>query len=1129
MFFKQSLSFFEELLLSVFLSSTPAEHLWDKIDLSDCVLPEDSILYTSKHKIRAEVPSIGMTDSLSVGLVKCSTIYPTLKTVKELSFKLKEFTHGDFKHVFESLEKNLEKICIFNEFYPHSPDICISKSLISVFSRGIPFSSSGPVFCSHYFKQVLQFVDINQIQSIVISFQFSAFTDCKDCNHKVCDTLKSLCHLLQKSPTLAYLNLTDCNLSDNAVDQIVTALSENKKSALEKINFKRNNMESIRNLPSLFSTVNIQCIIVNDTECVSYDSQSFQMTQDYQTTEKNRKVLFETFVVPSQFVKVRIVAVRGICLQYIASFIMNNTHIKELSFAHREISDYYITSVKHTCEDVDKLVHALQNHSNLQIFSCADFKLTRKCILVMELPADRQLKVCASSMCKFLHFLTEDTEFISIPGCTDAFQNCSKCSFSAETTVSALCALISKSKKLNCLGLNRCNLSEEHLEQILNLLISLLMKKDSDDPKQFFSLAGASFSLQDNFLLLTSISQFSPDYASNQLLRSLKLPSKIDAVQFDMTLNPKLSDVSNFLRFNKHLTWLGLKNFEFQHQYHCHHTDFYASLVDALVNHKEVQTSIYLEFCGNERLIARDRLLLSRKFDSNYLSHSRTEQYRCCLTMCSNTLMQFLNLLISEELLVLDISHQCYAFMECGLCRKESSYQFSKVLDSFYKVLAHSNRLRHLNLSWCELTEKMVDEISSCLSDKTQLEFIYITGSKCGITALKTFLCLMFTLKLKQLFFWNIRLQFSDKELVFTMTEYGKYYNTALSTLLSFVVELAVKINSVVIQNVEVTEIYNDQFQQLVHSECSVKSLTFDQCSVTEIFLKALLSLINTSTTLTSLYLKCFSIGPIMNEVFHSLAHNTILKIVRIKASSSEDDSCSTLVEEISLSLQTFLQMNRHVHYLGIPPCPPHLLQCLKKGLLQNRTVKTFDLSDNGRLNAEHLKSLASILREVSTLQVLNLSGCQFNDSDIEYLASSLQANNGLQCLLMDSLRFVCSPGTKSEYFGNSLQYLLIDSPRFVCSPTVNPGTKSEHFKTWKLLITSIKKNSSIHMLSVCNNRLDYTLLEDLIQHNKNIRILRFEGCGFSERQTERLTDELLSRSESQSTQTSRDPSPELN
>ena len=369
------------------------------------------------------------------------------------------------------------------------------------------------------------------------------------------------------------------------------------------------------------------------------------------------------------------------------------------------------------------------------------------------------------------------------------------------------------------------------------------------------------------------------------------------------------------------------------------------------------------------------------------------------------------------------------------------------------------------------------------LSDKIKLEYLNIEGIQCSVSAFEIFLRLMFEFRLKYLQMTNSSLQFSDYRLSFECSKKMEYSDQQpfLLSILNYIIALPVTVRTFIITGVHLGEDCRSRFRKLLsNSKCSMKSLILVKCSHS--FLEALNPTID-AITLKSFYLQHSPVGPVMIKAFRSLlVCCRTLKKLYIRSSDIGDKSIS---EEITSSLQTYLKENQHLELLGIKPCPANIVRHLREGLLQNSVLQSIDLSGNIMTDSEQTKLIGLILSECPTLLSLDLSKCSFPVDSINDIASGIVSNTRLNCLKLDCLNII---GTKYSI-------------------------------SWHILFSSLKRHVSIHTLSVCKNKLDFEAVEELIQHNKVIRTLKCNDCGFSETQLQQIADQLSLRVSNDSTQ----------
>ena len=113
----ESLSPFEALVISHFLSSTAKDFEWEEINLVNCNL---SFAAIKEHKLNKERSSIGMTKSLHIGPlvddVKC--VFPILtQGLREVCFHYANFNHNTFSALCKTManQSNLIQVAIISE------------------------------------------------------------------------------------------------------------------------------------------------------------------------------------------------------------------------------------------------------------------------------------------------------------------------------------------------------------------------------------------------------------------------------------------------------------------------------------------------------------------------------------------------------------------------------------------------------------------------------------------------------------------------------------------------------------------------------------------------------------------------------------------------------------------------------------------------------------------------------------------------------------------------------------------------------------------------------------------------------------------------------------------------------
>ena len=360
-----------------------------------------------------------------------------------------------------------------------------------------------------------------------------------------------------------------------------------------------------------------------------------------------------------------------------------------------------------------------------------------------------------------------------------------------------------------------------------------------------------------------------------------------------------------------------------------------------------------------------------------------------------------------------------------------------------------------------------------------QLQFLNLKESKCNVSAIERFLSMMFKFSLKCLYLENFVLRFQDHELFFEINEGCENYSGLqffLSALLAYNLSYQVKIEVLQITGVNLTSFYTNCFQKVL-KEYSIKALILIECSITPSFIEPLIHTIHSLNTLRSLVLYCFPVGPSMITAFQTLAPCSSLEQLYISSNEPQDEPISEQVKEIGVSLKTFLEENHHLQLLGLKPCPAYVLNCLMDGLLKNKVLQFLELSDNIMTDSRQTEALEMILKSSSTLLSLNLSNCTFTEIGLNHIASGVMSNVSLKSLMIDEWKVVSTSDTH-EQIPKLLQ---------------------------KLFLNSLKNHKSIHKLSMCKNELDFTMVHDLIRHNKVITTFEVDGCGFTEDQLRQI------------------------
>ena len=1083
--FDKPVSPFEALTIAHYLASTSASNIWEKIDFSEANLPMNSILYSKHHKDKSIV-AIAMTKVLRVGTIYVPTVGSFLETVQELSFVLKTVTHADLTNLFKHLSQkqialnHLEIYSTKDSSTLHEPfHLLISRTQISL-------SLKDSIMCSSSFNKLLHFVDCKSLELISIPRQSSAFADCEECHFNGYDTLSCFCQFLEQSTVISSINLTNCSLSTATMDLLVAAYSKcNQPSELKTIDLRENSLTSIGQLPSLLTIGNVS-ISACDFEFRCEDDNTLKICGNDYALVDDYQLVFETFNVPEAFSEIQIY-VTQFHFRYIISFLQRNDNIKSISLSTKECSTNY------RCKAVTLLAEVLSSQKHMQSFFSSNVRLTR-CTLSIKWKLEDSLKLnmCAGSFKKFLCFLTEEVKVISISSYPEVFENCDRCDVTVDDAVDTLCELISRSKRLHHLRLLNTNLSEK----LVNLIVQSIPSETSH-----VTLHGNTVNAQSvNRFILNSVSQkrhnehfciglygYVITFDSNpstlvinevpgikkhfgKLLKCLSLPVSVKKLQlsncFADYLSCQLRTAAALLSNNSQMIQLVLN--EVTLSIDVHENPEFVELIEVLSQHPAMEELVCSnKFDGSLRVISQTKLWLPYQngSESNSLAAhlpNFINQNRDCIRICSKTFIQCLSFLKNVE--SIDISQQVLAFRTCDYCTTSSI----AAVTSLCTVLGKSSQLKHLNLSWCDLSPKDVEKLSVALSEESQLESLFIDGNDSSLLALTKFFRLMFISSLNHIHLANVCYQYYrlsrkisfevDRECL-KLAESSKDY---LSPLLNFCLEVPVKVTDFQLFGVDLSDSYSDLFRQLlgsIHMECSISLV---DCTLSDSLLRTILFTYHNcySTSTKRLHLQCSPIIFTVTTAFKS-------HLVRSLFSEQINQSGSTISRHLLL-------LSANPSYVNL--CLADLLLCLKDGLLQN-TPYSLDISDNDFTDPEQSQSLKVVL-ERSNLMSLNISRCEISPVGINHLAIGLQSKQTLQDLIIDSL---CIISTEDQDQEGQDQ----DSP------------DQNHIMSWEILFRFLKQQSSINTCILCERKLFQALI-NLIHQNKLIKTLKADNWGFT-------------------------------
>ena len=985
----QSLSPFEALTVAHYLSSTPVDHIWDRIDFSKCHLPEDSVLYKIPHKTKHEQLSITLTKSLTLGIVQITMIYPYVKALQELTFVIKPSTasHTDLVTLCAQLNHTKTVLRTLKIYCESSAScICISK-------KEILWSLKKPLLCSCIFNELLNFVDYQQVREISIEMQFTAFTNCDVCNFQISDTLSSLCKLLKESPAIEKLDFSDCELSPKMVDQLVTVIRSNKHLKLKTLGLRQSFLDSVKLLSTLLAS-GITSITVGQFE-FKVEDQTLKLCGNKQVKFEEYSVVLTTFNVPQNLIFVDVeIRVQNIFSQNlyqfmdnIGSFLSGNSPIRELSLSTTESISH-----KHPVT-IYKLFDALSNLPfQFKRFSCSDLTLTRKSLFPV-----RQTNIYADTLVKALNFLTE-IESLSI--CSPvAFHRNHSMSFNVsfspiEETIQTLCNLLKRSNQVIFIDLSHCKLEAEvvnHIVRSLPIKASRIILHGNSvskiavntflckSLKNLFTNELGSLQLGVYGFLLTF--NKSPQNLQvseeptvkmhvDKLFKCLWLPDRVSSLKLDLKCKyDQLFAVRTLLENNPKMIQLILLGVDFNH---CSHERDFRAMINTIVEHSAIKEISFIKrSSGEERIISQVKLWLPYVFrDKNHsgrLEDSNSEH----LKLCSKTFMKLLSFL--KDVKIINISWQTWAFHYCQTCKTTKKATFT----SFCDFLAESNHLQYLDLSWCDLSKDLVEEVLSAVSNKFQLELLWISGSNCNKSVFNKILELMFKYKLKHLRLSNFEIQFQNGVLSFVVNEVDiSDQSLYLSSLLKYCVNshAVININDFELVGVHITRTDQDQLSLLLSPNSSIWSLTVKKCTFSTVLLEIL---------------------PL----------NRVLKYLDL----SSCNSTLTVLEQTQL-LKTLLMETSTLISLNLSNCETSEagIEILASGLQANATlqhliINSLHLVIKERTKAQLWTELLSSLKQHKTIQTLSVTN---NEFDVTLVMDLIRCNQVISCLECEGCGF---------------------------------------------------------------------------------------------------------------------------
>ena len=1043
-----SLSPFDAVVIGNFLSSTPEDHEWDMIDISDCKNYHG--ILEKRHKIATQRFSIGMTKSLRIGPVD-------IQSLANLSIQgLQELYH--FKPFWSDLHQSTHTIELQNRqakpstfqhhlfrshFWINPMTLLPTPCIINVaklasgvqpkYLTNVEIVCSGFTLtkkelkvnkdlhvCSFSFFHMLELLHLQDLRTLVCPSQSHIFVDCKECGHKALEIIPELNCLLKNAPNLESLDLSGCRLNASVSDKVIDALSKNETAVLKEINLNGNSIISLQKVSPLLSKgASLNVCGFNLRQVNSTNKKSVLKMKSRGASIDDLQALFTTLQPECTHVEIDVESVL-ISMLHVASLLLRNQGILSLSVLPNP------TNVEFSCEQTSSLVQAICGHQSLESFSISFLSIQKSSI---HIKGELQKVTCPRTL-GFFEFISEPARSIQITDIPEVFCDCLECGAKADEMVGKVCEVIRKNKT-DTLSIKNCRLSEATISFITDSIpkgeaspSEINIMGNTATPgivNHLLSLGGSKLSslsldemvlssCADNKLELTLNSL--PDY---QVFAALEIPRNKKCLLIHYFKCLDLSLLTPVLDHNMHLREIEISrdaNFE-----DCQKA---AEMTETLTRHTSLDK---ITIRGYDAVISRRSLVL--------------HNIRLCPRSLQNLLL-FIKPNETDEI-VLVKQQEAFNCPKCKTLCKEC------VLSTFCEVLAECTKLKLFHMSKCHLPNKAMEIVATSLSKCSHVENILLDDAH--ITDLQALSSLFETVAnsptFQELTVRNIHIKVVSG--VLRCTSNDSSHLSVFRKHAIFPIELNMN-------NTELNESsHTGPFRDLVCQQGQLCSFVLCECSFDSEFVEKMLQNIKTAT-IQKLHItentnnECPSVVGILD----SLCYNTCIEEFSLTLMYEERE-----YESVGKLLESMISTNKSLREFHLHKCfiDDVVLQNLWQGLSNNTTIEALDLSGNfishdERTSFRFGQSLESILKH-KFLKSLNISDFLISDIVMQYLESGL-TSNALQTLSLDGL--------------NS----CIDKP--VSSPH------------WIRIFKCLEQNKSLQTLSIRHNRIGQKGLRSLFQ-----------------------------------------------
>ena len=441
------LSQFDFYIIAHFLSHTPKTHAWDLIDLTNCGLSPDSVVYQRVHCTNSGLIAAGLTRCLRLDYIDTSLLAAILTGNTYLNkVDISNFDHLDHDEV--------SILCKAIASSQNLKCLLLYATIISKKEIRIRMSSE---LCPTALTYLLSYVNTKTLEILDISYNPKLFRNCS-CGTSATHAVESLCVTLSQCERLQALHLDNCGLTDMIVDKISNALSD--KQHLSSLNFNRNKLQSIASVINfeVDSTLSVEvCEMTILLQKTKIDIEGVHVF----FSDELIGLLFKNLKIPENFSYLTCRVAR-FDEDLTTAIIINNQHLEHVAVGSLSSYDSFDEP---SCESTLKLVKAIINHKSLQSFTGFGLKISP---IYLGLANDA---VCTYCMYLLLdHQRETETKAISLVYCPFAFQNCCECIVSEDITEKRLCALISNSSVLKTLDISGLCCRENYIPTIISAI-----------------------------------------------------------------------------------------------------------------------------------------------------------------------------------------------------------------------------------------------------------------------------------------------------------------------------------------------------------------------------------------------------------------------------------------------------------------------------------------------------------------------------------------------------------------------------------------------------------------------------------------------------------------------------------